>query len=490
MAGEPVSLQGWAKRYLPHYISEQSCNFHGELFAELNTMRDERGQRLLVIAPRGSAKSTCTSVVFALHAICEGYEPYIVLGAESADQARHNLTSIKHELVHNPLIAQDYPNAVGHSSGRTWNDGSIISRNGVMVDALGSRQNIRGRRKGEQRPTLIVMDDPDSDDSIYSEAIRERVKDRFFASWMKAGEPATNVVVIGTLVHQECLVSHLRTMPGWRGKHIYRSVISWPDRMDLWEDWERLYHDDEAAAQRFYEAHEAELLEGAEVLWPAREPLLALMKTRAQDGVASFAREKQNEPLPPEGTRFDSRWFEGEDLWWDELPIVKAQPAAAFAVLDPATGKHKTRGDYPAIVWCWFLKGDRHLYIDADIERRPMPQTIEVSVRLAAEHRFNMMGCEANGFQTVFAGNLQDAMVGAGYVIPVQPIDNRENKFQRIDRLGPFLQSRNFKFKRGSRGAARLVRQLQHYSNPAVDKLDGPDALEMLVRLVRDSVTR
>ena len=61
------------------------------------------------------------------------------------------------------------------------------------------------------------------------------------------------------------------------------------------------------------------------------------------------------------------------------------------------------------------------------------------------------------------------------------PIDNRVNKQVRIRRLGPYLSSSRIRFKANSPGTRLLVEQLGTF--PIGDHDDGPDALEMAVRL-------
>jgi predicted phage terminase large subunit-like protein len=68
-------------------------------------------------------------------------------------------------------------------------------------------------------------------------------------------------------------------------------------------------------------------------------------------------------------------------------------------------------------------------------------------------------------------------------IVEVQPwsIDNRVNKEVRIRRLGPYLAARRMRFKAGTSGTRLLVEQLREF--PAGDHDDGPDALEMAIRL-------
>ena len=55
------------------------------------------------------------------------------------------------------------------------------------------------------------------------------------------------------------------------------------------------------------------------------------------------------------------------------------------------------------------------------------------------------------------------------------------NKQVRIRRLGPYLAQRRLRFKAGSPATALLVEQLREFPVGAHD--DGPDALEMAIRL-------
>ena len=60
-------------------------------------------------------------------------------------------------------------------------------------------------------------------------------------------------------------------------------------------------------------------------------------------------------------------------------------------------------------------------------------------------------------------------------------MNNRVNKLVRIRRLGPYLSSQRMRFKNDSPGTRLLVEQLKEF--PVGDHDDGPDALEMAVRL-------
>src|SRR5690606_6187817 len=92
--GSPSTrLIDWMRRYLPHYFSLPPSRLHRWLEGTLPAL--PRGSRLAVIAPRDSAKSTWLSFAWPLYCAVHGRERYILLVAETADQARRYLRSLR-----------------------------------------------------------------------------------------------------------------------------------------------------------------------------------------------------------------------------------------------------------------------------------------------------------------------------------------------------------------------------------------------------------
>jgi predicted phage terminase large subunit-like protein len=65
--------------------------------------------------------------------------------------------------------------------------------------------------------------------------------------------------------------------------------------------------------------------------------------------------------------------------------------------------------------------------------------------------------------------------------MPMYGLNNLVKKIVRIRRLTPYLAKGQIRFKGGSKGARLLVEQLRDFPNGDHD--DGPDALEMAIRL-------
>lgn len=88
---------------------------------------------------------------------------------------------------------------------------------------------------------------------------------------------------------------------------------------------------------------------------------------------------------------------------------------------------------------------------------------------------------EVNQFQQLLAGEMLERSAKRSVPMPLFEINNQVNKLVRIRRLTPYLAQDRLRFKGDSNGARLLVEQLRDFPN--ADHDDGPDALEMAIRL-------
>ena len=475
-------LLEWGRKYLPDHFTRPASNMHRWLAEQLDAMWQLRGTKLNVLGPRGGAKSTVATLAYALRAAVQKWEPYIWIVSDTRRQACAHLENVKSELVDNPHLAADYPDAV--RQGPVWRAGSIVLRNGVAIEAFGTGQRIRGRRRRANRPTLIICDDLQNDGHMQSALRRDHSRIWFHGTLMKAGTSRTNVVNLATALHREALAMQLNETPGWDSR-IFRAIQHWPENMSLWEQWEALYTDVEnrryrEAARAFYEQHRQEMDAGAVVLWPEEEDLYTLMCVRAESGRAAFEREKQNSPINPDLCEWPESYFD-ETIWFDTWPRNLQIKTLS---LDPSKGTDARRGDYSAFVK---LGVDRQgiLYLEADLARRPTPQIVADGVELYRRFRPDAFGIEANQFQELFAAEFEAEFRKQG-MLAARPwlLNNRINKQVRIRRLGPYLSSGRLRFKSDSPSTRLLLDQLKEF--PVGDHDDGPDAAEMAIRLAAE----
>jgi predicted phage terminase large subunit-like protein len=196
-----------------------------------------------------------------------------------------------------------------------------------------------------------------------------------------------------------------------------------------------------------------------------------------ESGRTAFEREKQGRPLNPELCEWPEDYF-SEHVWFDEWP---RDLAVRVVAIDPSKGSGDRLGDFTALV-ALGASDDGALWVEAALERIPVAEIADRAVEMCRQFGPDAVGVEVNQFQELLQYSLGEALArnGMPHCRP-HAIDNRVNKQVRIRRLGPLLSARKLRFRSGSPGTRILVRQMQEF--PLADHDDGPDALEMAVRL-------
>jgi predicted phage terminase large subunit-like protein len=191
----------------------------------------------------------------------------------------------------------------------------------------------------------------------------------------------------------------------------------------------------------------------------------------------------QQNPQAEGGTEWPADWFT-PDIWFNEWPDSWQCKTVA---LDPSKGTDSKFGDYSAFVM--LLVGlDGTLYVDADLQIRHVSTIVEDALTIQRWFRADGFGVETNQFQSLLADEMDRRAVETNTLLPSFGFNNTVNKLVRIRSLTQYFAKRRIRFKGGSRGAQLLVEQLRDF--PLGDHDDGPDALEMAIRLAADLLYR
>lgn len=491
-------LSYFGRAYLPHYFIRKSPHFHEELdgiwnrgvmkgrnpLLESRTISRLKGSRQVVAAPRGHAKSTNFTFKDSLHAVLYAYKHYILILSDSSDQAEGFLDDIKTELEDNANIIMDFGSMKGD---KAWRTGVILTKTDIKVEAIGSGKKVRGRRHRNWRPDLIVLDDVENDENVNTPEQRQKLKKWFNKAVSKAGDTYTDIMYIGTILHYDSLLSSVLQNPRYKTKK-YRAVISEASNSKLWDEWEGIYtnlfnesHEEDARA--FYEAHEEEMLFGAEVLWEEKLSYYDLMEIKVSEGTASFNSELQNDPVDPESATFNPEWF---DYYEPELVDFKDPEFIFVGANDPSLGKNK-KSDTSAIINLALSTRTGYMYVvDASVERRKpdviIKDVFEMNRRLKRDYGkgFYKFGVEIVQFQYFFKEVMAAKSAEEGEYIPIEEIQSTVNKMLRIESLQPVIKNKYLKFNREHK---TLIKQLQEFPMGRND--DAPDGLHMAVQLAQ-----
>ena len=501
------SPRDFARVYLGHHFKLPTSRLHEMLFDMLEQATETRAARIAIAAPRGHAKTTVTGLCYSLWSILYDREPFILIVSATKELASTILRSIKDEIQSNPLLLEDFPDRCrppGTRGGpKPWRDNQITLPGGGTILAAGAGQSIRGLKRRDARPTLIIVDDLEEQEQTLSADQREKLRAWFTRTLLPAGEPRTNIIVVGTILHYDSLLANLTSkQPGnhlaasWDSV-VFQAVEAFSEKLDIWDRWERIYLRDEIfdkrtgpqAAQDFLDEYEGSHLEGTRVLWPERESYTDLMIQRLTLGRASFQAEKQNEPLDPETCVFreDSfrYWDAADDPEFrdvDELIAGLGYHLRIYGACDPSLGRSGSTGDFTAIVTVAKHRETGVLYvIDADITRRQPDATLNHIAALSKLYDYDEFRVESDQFQSVLADQLEDRIRTRGRYMRIDRLTNTGNKRARIEGLEALVASGRLRF---SRRHTMLLDQLRTFPLGAHDA--GPDALEMAVSLALD----
>lgn len=473
----------WNRHFLPHYGFGRTpaADCHETVAADLDGLHKRRGIGRAYIAPRGGAKSTWVTLAHVLRSAVAGWERHIIILSDSDDQAALLLASVKAELESNNRLALGYPRATG--AGPEWKADRLRLPNGVLVEALGRGVRLRGRRNRASRPSLVVLDDVQGNRDVLSAAERTRAWEWFTREVLPAGDESTNFLSVGTALHREAISVRAGALPGWSGR-TFKALHSFPERMDLWSEWERLLTNlaDEkraATAAKFFETNREKMEAGGRTYWPAKWPLWRLMAKRAEIGEAAFEAEYQGNPGAGLGAEWPPAYFDWAGFYFDDWPD---DLVAKVIGVDPSKGTGED-GDDQAHALAGLGK-DGTIYVDAVAVREDVTKMVCRAIGLARD--WNQRGVavgrvvfEDNATMGLLAPEIARQTREAGLLIPWETLTHTEPKPLRIRRAGPYLARRQIRV-RNTRGGRLLVEQWRDFPGGAKD--DCSDAAGTAIR--------
>ncbi|MBA3481822.1 MAG: hypothetical protein H0T51_08410 [Pirellulales bacterium] len=307
---------------------------------------------------------------------------------------------------------------------------------------------------------LLIVDDPiKNDEEARSASFRQKQWDWWQSVATTRLRPGALIVVIQTRWHRDDLTGRILEQARDTG-HKWRTV-KFPAL-----------------------AEEQDVLgrEPGEALWPEVFTRERLEKVRDSHTNYYWQAMYQQRPQAEGSAEWPDDFF-GPDVWFSEWP---QDYDCKVVALDPSKGVESKFGDYSAFVLMMVSRGI--LYVDADLAIRNTSIIAEQALEIQRRFEPDWFGVEVNQFQELLAGDISRRAAERRLLMPMYGIHNNVKKIVRIRRLTPYLAARQLRFKGGSKGARLLVEQLRDFPNGDHD--DGPDALEMALRLAGEMLAR
>lgn len=465
-----------------------AAEFHKQLTDMLDDVTRGNVRRHIAWAcPRGHAKTAWLSNIFLVHQVVYRLRKYIVLFSETTDTAGDFITWGRYQLKLNQKLREDFGELLHVQASRNELDNKyeFITNSGIKVEAKGLGTQVRGLRHGSTRPDLFILDDIESDESTSTPEQIAKAKAWFNDSMLPAIAKDGLVIYLGTILcHGSLLHYVLEERKDFESRR-FAAITSFAKRKDLWDKWREIYREDKAGAadraREFFEKHEDEMLEGAEVLWPGYWSYYELITIREERGAKSFNQEYQNNPTDEERQIFKPEYFE-EFFFNDE--DLEAIDSSNYGAVDIAMGKEK--GDYSVIVSGAVNNETGTLYVyDAFMERCHPNVLIDEVVTHTFENQYEGLAVEAQAAQEFIADKMSEELQAKGYPAHtrLKHIKHRTRKELRIEALLPDIQKGKIRFHRKFRNSPELE-QFTMYPMHAHD--DFPDAVSMLTMVAKE----
>lgn len=277
-----------------------------------------------IAASRGEGKTTLAERLLLKYTL-QGVVGFSVLCAATGTAAANCLEAIRDAIETNDLLADDYPEvcipvrALENTPNRahyqtvtgtrfdngepferapsrfSWCGQEMVLPNvpgspakGAVIATRGLDAAVRGLKRKGRRPDVVVIDDPDTEETARSADQAKKLEARIDNALGALGGQQKNVArVMLTTLQNRIAVSYRFTdptqKPSWKGRR-FRFLVQKPSREDLWDEYiqmrgqcqQSLTEDGESAdpfaraAHGFYLSHRKEMDAGAVVANPHR----------------------------------------------------------------------------------------------------------------------------------------------------------------------------------------------------------------------------
>lgn len=338
---------------------------HYEMFGLLNeTFVEDKYDKINIVVSRGWAKTTTCNLSLTVWAKCYKKSIFTVVGAKTDNDAQQFISSISNVFKTNKKIIKTFGLLIDDKrKDLKCNANEIELTNGTCIRAIGSGTSLRGINWRSVRPTLLAMDDFQSEANILTDDARIKQYNKWTKEVEQCGDKAvfragkkiksaTKIVSVGTVLHIECLISRLIRNKDY--KTFLRRAILLDDGQtvdeifdsELWSECKRLYFNDKfedskSVAKAFYEEHKEEMK--FPVLWEEKWDCFNDLAIPYWENRQAFMSEMMND-----ATSIGEKWFKSVRTQTKE-EIENHTFIKTMIAIDPASTTNK-KSDFTAMV--------------------------------------------------------------------------------------------------------------------------------------------
>lgn len=303
------------------YLRNNLNKFTEEIFGFVNAdhhrewyriLQNKKLLKIVLAAPRGHTKSTSFSVNYPLSEIDKNHNIRILMVSNAESQSQSFLREIVGHIERNQMYI-DFAGQLKPEVPEKWTAREIIIKrdNLKLKDPTISTVGYGGTILSK-RADLIIIDDLLNLENTRTVEQRQKMKEWFHQVLLPVLAPGGRVVFVGTVWHPQDLLLELLDDAGWDYRKKFKAVISWPTKMELWDEWYgiRMEGTDESRdrADMFFTSHYKEMHEGVEVMWPEYFTFAMLYLIWRTNRI-SFEKAYQNNIISREDQKFKEEWL-------------------------------------------------------------------------------------------------------------------------------------------------------------------------------------
>lgn len=335
---------------------------HYELWNLLNdTFIEDKYDKINIVVSRGFAKTTVCDTACAIWLHCYKKSIFTLLIGKKEDDAVSFMDTIKKVFSENEKIINNFGMLIDKRL--KLNATEIEFANGTYLRAIGSGTSCRGLKYGKYRPSVVIADDAQSENDVVTEQARESKYSKWCKEVEEVGDKAvyrngkkiksaTKIISIGTVLHNDCLISRLSRNKDYH-TFLRRAILLKEGQTvddifesDLWLQCKKLYFNDKdenskEVAKAFYESNKDKMK--FPVLWEEKWDCFNDLAVKYWENRMSFMSELMND-----ATSIGVKWFKSivdkASEYIENVSFIKT-----MLCIDPASTTTK-KSDYTAMV--------------------------------------------------------------------------------------------------------------------------------------------
>lgn len=432
-------IEGFVMEYLhSKYDKPQPIpDFHREAWGACAS--DE--SHVLILAPRGHAKSTAITEGYGLAALLFRQRDFAVILSNTWQQSVEFLGDLKLELLENDKLREDF--GIKRLLKDREDDLICLMQDGYKfrVVARGAEQKVRGLKWNKRRPNLVLFDDLEDDEQVLNVERRTKFSNWFFRAVLPFGSDDCLFRGSATILHFDSLAQNLSKS----------------------EEWKTLR----------YRAHKS-FTDFSEILWPTKFNEARLRgiqrKYLAKGDRDGYSQEYLNQPIA-EGSSF----FRVEDLQEATREELK-QPLRFFCAWDFAISK-KQGADYTVCVVVGINVSHEIFVVDVRRDRWDSKEIIDEMFSVYAAWHPEVFYAEAGQIEKVLGPFIYDEMRRKETFFNLEPRTPVLDKVSRAAAWRAITRAKRVKYDKEASWYGALEEEMTQFPKGVNDDQVDPQSL-------------